>query len=53
MMVELNLRTDGSQNPAALQLLRQMRDWFIYALQNAGVADEDTGTLIMPVRVRK
>ena len=48
MMVELNLRTDGSQNPAALQLLRQMRDWFIYALQNAGVADEDTGTLIMP-----
>ena len=48
MMVELNIRTDGSQSTSALQLLRQIRDWLIYALQNAGVTDEDTATLLMP-----
>lgn len=41
MMVEINLRTDGGQNDSALEFVRQMRDWFVYALQNAGVPNEN------------
>ena len=47
-VVELNIRADGNQQANALQLVRQLRDWIMYALINAGVADSVTGAVLVP-----
>ena len=47
-MLELNIRADGSQQANALQVVRQLRDLFVYALTNAGCVSEATNALIMP-----
>ena len=47
-IVAFDLYTDGSGGGNALLFLRQMRDWFMYALRNAGVTDDRTNAVLVP-----
>lgn len=48
MIIALDMYTDGSADSNALLVLRKMRDWFMYALKNAGVVNDLTGVVLVP-----
>ena len=49
LMLQLEIRADGSQQTNALQLVRQLRDQFVYALINAGVGRDNAPPNSAPI----
>ncbi len=48
VVMELNIRTNGATDTSYVAHARQMRDWIIYALRNAGVWSDDQNKVLFP-----